>query len=208
MAEQTSPETQTQVETTPAAEETTLLGTQTQETKTEAKEGEQKPEGERPKAVVPEKYELKAPEGMTIDQAMLDQYVPVFKELGITNEGAQKLADIYSKSLKAQSDNQSKQSINQYKEIVEGWKTETMKELGADTAKTLAAASKAIDKLGGEKLREVLNETGVGNHPEMVRFFANVGKKLSEDNFAEPTNTKTGRFTDIYDHPDSKANLK
>ena len=32
-------------------------------------------------------------------------------------------------------------------------------------------------------LKAALNETGFGNHPELVRLFVKIGKSLSEDSF-------------------------
>ena len=33
------------------------------------------------------------------------------------------------------------------------------------------------------ELKKALNETGFGNHPELVRLFVKIGKSLSEDSF-------------------------
>lgn len=38
-----------------------------------------------------------------------------------------------------------------------------------------------MDKFGSPELKQYLNETGLGNHPELVRIFANIGKAMSED---------------------------
>jgi hypothetical protein len=36
----------------------------------------------------------------------------------------------------------------------------------------------------GSTFRTLLNETGLGNHPEMIRAFARIGERVSEDGFA------------------------
>lgn len=203
---------QTPAESIPAAEETTLLGTEAKETPEEKAEGET-PKEEKPEAkVVPEKYEIKPPEGMELDSAMLDKFTPVFKEIGLTNEQAQKLAEAYAPYVKASVEAQRAESLKSYQGIVEGWKSDAQKEFGTDLPKNLGLAAKAIDKLGTKeeatKLREVLNETGLGNHPSIIRFFINAGKRLSEDTFVEPSKTTTPGMSAIYDHPDSKATLK
>ncbi|RPH41491.1 MAG: hypothetical protein EHM87_19600, partial [Burkholderiales bacterium] len=54
--------------------------------------------------VVPEKYEIKVPEGMTLDQAFLDKVTPVFKKHNVTQAAAQEIADIYIANMKAQAD--------------------------------------------------------------------------------------------------------
>jgi hypothetical protein len=47
-----------------------------------------------PTPVVPESYELVAPDGVTLDAASVEAATPVFKELGLTNEQANKLVPI------------------------------------------------------------------------------------------------------------------
>jgi hypothetical protein len=40
-----------------------------------------------------------------------------------------------------------------------------------------------FDKYATEPLKEMLRNTGLGNHPEVVRFFARLGKEAASDNF-------------------------
>lgn len=47
----------------------------------------------------------------------------------------------------------------------------------------LEIAQKALNQWGGDKLINILNETGLGNHPEVIRFFYRAGKSISEDGF-------------------------
>jgi hypothetical protein len=62
---------------------------------------DKKPEDK--KSVVPEKYEFKAPEGFEFDAAMVDKATPIFKELGLSQDGAQKLIDLWNENaIKAQ----------------------------------------------------------------------------------------------------------
>ena len=50
-------------------------------------------------------------------------------------------------------------------------------------AHVLGHAQKALDTFASKEFREFLDSTGLGNHPEMVRAFAKVGKLMSEDSF-------------------------
>lgn len=68
----------------------------------------------------------------------------------------------------------------------EGWlnSVKADKELGGNNlTTTLAHTKRAMDKFApeGSKFREVLNETGFGNHPEFIRVFVQIGKAMSED---------------------------
>ena len=177
-------------------DESTLLGKDEETTKEETT-----------KSTVPEKYEFKVPEGMELDVKLVDTFSPVFKELGLSNEQAQKLVDNYAPFIKAQAEAQKQAALDSYKEMVGEWKTETTKELGADAQKIIALAGKAINKFGTPALRELLNETGVGNHIELVKFFANVGKSISEDTFPDSSKKSTGGDVSLYDHPTSRATL-
>ena len=48
----------------------------------------------------------------------------------------------------------------------------------------MATARRAIERFGTPALRQLLNETGLGNHPEMVRLAVRVGRALAEDSVA------------------------
>jgi hypothetical protein len=152
------------------------------------------------KPVVPEKYSIKPPEGMTIDQAMLDKITPVFKELGISQEGAQKLADVYAPQINQMIEAQRKEAVDAFGKMVGEWKDQTVKELGVGHEKELAHAAKFIDKFGGPELRQVLNETGLGNHIAVVKAFIAAGKAIANDSFPD-----SGKKVQPLDTEESKA---
>lgn len=173
-------------------EEATLLG------------GEGKKDGDDPaKAaaavaeaakVIPEKYEIKAPEGMTVDAKMLEAITPIFKELGISQEGAQKLADVYAPYINQMVEAQRTQAVADFGKMIGEWKDQTTKELGANGQAELAHAAKFIDKFGGQELRQVLNETGLGNHIAVVKAFIAAGKAIANDSF--PDSSSKGKTLD------------
>lgn len=172
---------------TAGTEDVTLLG-ENQDENVDNADGE-KTEGTQSDKEVPETYDIKAPEGMELDQAMLDAFTPIFKELGISQEAAQKLADTYAPLMSTKIEEIRQEGLNAFQEVVNGWKDETLKELGSENKKALAYAAKCRQKFGNEKFVEMLNETGVGNHPEMVKFLINIGKTISEDSFVDGNGT-------------------
>ena len=178
-------ETTDEVETLLGPEETPSPETPVDEKKTEV---------EPKKAEVPEKYDVKLPDGVELDVATLDLFSPIFKELGISNEGAQKLVDAYVPLIQSTIDKQRKESQNDFKTIVSGWHADTMKELGPDAKQDLAACGKALNKFGSKELREMLQETGVGNHKELVKFMAKIGKTISEDSVVTPKDNPVNLF--------------
>ncbi|WP_454618367.1 hypothetical protein [Bradyrhizobium cenepequi] len=152
--------------------------------KTKPAEGkDKKPD---PADTVPEdgKYTLAMPEGVQVDQEMVDALGPEFKDLGLTNKQAQKLAD---KFIALQTDRAKKQGET-WGQTVSGWvdQAKADKEIGGDKwDSTVKTARRAVDTIGTPALKEYLEATGGGNHPELIRFMAKVGAMIREDNPAD-----------------------
>jgi hypothetical protein len=125
----------------------------------------------------PEKYEFKVPEGMTLNQAMVDKFTPIAKELNLSQEKAQKLVDMYSGFVKSNADEQAAT----FTKFVEDLKAETIKELGANYKQELSYAAKARDRFASPELIEKLNASGLSNDKDMVKLFITIGKVVSED---------------------------
>lgn len=163
-----------------------------------AKEGDDKPsltgapEGD---------YELTGlPEGTVIDKDAMDAAAPVFKELNLSNEGASKVASVYADKVlpavvKSVTDNFTAQVVAQRaawdgetRTAISGGKDAAGADVKADPIyggkpydAVVATSAKAIDRFGGADFRTFLNETGLGNHPAMVRFAYQAGALISED---------------------------
>lgn len=135
---------------------------------------DKKPEG------APEAYEFKAAEGVELDTEALKDFEPVARELNLTNEQAQKLVDAYPKILAGVQQRQA----DAWQKQTEGWAeaVKADKEIGGDKLESnLSAAQRALDQFGTPELKEYLNVTGMGNHPELVKAFVKIGKTMSED---------------------------
>jgi len=147
---------------------------------------EEKKDGIAPPAkIVPEKYEIKAPEGLTIDDKAMEKFTPVFKELGLSQVDAQKLVDAYAPYMKEIMEARQQENLKVFKDMVAEWGESAKKEQGADYSKKLSVAAKLTDKFGDPEFREMLNETGVGNHPAMIRFMIKVGNQFAQDSLAD-----------------------
>lgn len=143
-------------------------------------EGESKPEEKQ--EVVPEKYEAwKLPEGMELNQQMSDEFTTAAKELKLTQEQAQKLVDIQVKYSNAVMD----EALANYKATTEGWKSDSIKTFGSELNQQLSYSKKALDTFGNPGLVKLFDETGLGNHPDVIRFCGAVGKLIGEDKFGE-----------------------
>lgn len=127
------------------------------------------------------KYTLAMPEGVEVDQELVDALGPEFKELGLTGKQAQKLAD---KFIEMQTGRAKKQGET-WGATVSGWvdTAKADKEIGGDKWDgTVKTATRAVNTLGTPALKEYLEATGGGNHPELIRFMAKVGAMIKEDN--------------------------
>lgn len=61
------------------------------------------------------------------------------------------------------------------------WQSQIKEKLGAAFEQDLNLAKSAVMSFGGEELRTLLNESGLGDHPAMVTAFAAIGRAVAED---------------------------
>ena len=165
-----APETQAPVAEAPAASEQD--GQQEQQSTAES---EAAPEG------APEQYaDFQLPEGAQLEAGVDSEIKAIAKELGLTQEKAQKLAETALK-LTQSADAAIQERFAKGKEE---WVTATRndKEIGGDKLNdSLASAKKALDAFGSPELTNILDASGLGNHPDVIRAFARVGAAISED---------------------------
>lgn len=147
-----------------------------------------KPEDEEQKQEgAPEKYEFTAGEGVELDTEALKDFEPVARDLNLTNEQAQKLVDAYPKILAGVQQRQAEA----WQAQTEQWAADVKadKEIGGDKlTANLSAAQRALDLFGTPELKEYLNTTGLGNHPDLVKTFVKIGKAMSEDGMVDGSN--------------------
>lgn len=130
---------------------------------------------------LPDTYaDFTLPEGMELDSAALEQATPLFKELGLNQEQAQKVVSRYAELVQAGSQKQ----IDDFNQTLTDWGNQAKSDSeygGENFDKNLKIAQSAVTKYGTPELKKVLDDFGVGNHPEMIRFMVRVGATLQED---------------------------
>lgn len=147
-------------------------------------------------AGAPEKYEaFTLPEGMEVDEELLAEFTPTLKELGLTQAAAQKVMDFAPKLIERTVQQTTAALLDQVGMADRAsWSesSRTDKEFGGDKLnENLAVAQKAMTAFGTPELRAVLNKTGLGNHPELIRAFVRAGKAISEDGYVPGGKTTT-----------------
>ena len=133
------------------------------------------------KAGAPEAYEdFTVPEGIEADADLLGKFSEVARELNLTQEHAQKVVDLQAQYMKDAADASQKSWETTQEEWVKAASDD--KEIGGEKFKeNLAVAKTAIDTFGTPELKQMLDNTGTGNHVEFLRFFHRVGLAIGDD---------------------------
>ncbi|MHB0785584.1 hypothetical protein [Bradyrhizobium sp. 5.13L] len=144
------------------------------------------------------KYTITAPEGVQVDQEMVDALAPAFKEIGLTGKQAQQLADKFTEMQTKRATEYANKPEGQWSMASYAYfQKNGTPDKWADTAKsdkdiggtkwdgTVSTAVRAVNTLGSPGLKEYFEASGAGNHPEVIRFMAKVGAMIKEDNPAD-----------------------
>ena len=145
----------------------------------------------------PEAYEdFTLPEGMEMDADVLGEFKGLAKELNIPQAQAQKLIDFQTQLATKQAEQYQAAVTKQSQDWAASIKNDP--ELGgANYEKSTASAIKVIQSFGDPALTELLNTSGLGNHPALFKFCHRISAAISEDKFVLPgSQSTTGRKSD------------
>ncbi|MEW2741001.1 peptidase [Providencia rettgeri] len=155
---------------------------------------EPKGDDKKPVSAVPEKYEFTAGEGQELDKEVVAAFEPIARELGLSNEQAQKIVDVYGTTIMPQL---VKQQADAWQKQVTDWAETVQADKELSSVESIGNAQKAMEQFGTPELKEYLNETGLGNHPELIRIFSKIGKSMSEDGFVNGSSENTRSTADV-----------
>ena len=140
-------------------------------------------DGEAPGEGTAPELELKLPDGYAVDDAVLGEFRTLAKEAGLKGEHAQKLVDFHVKAQESVYARASESFEAQNKAWQEQAKAD--KEIGGrEFESTLKNARLALGRFGTPELNAALEQSGLGNHPEVVRLLARVARATAEDSSA------------------------
>lgn len=131
---------------------------------------------EQPDMLTHDYSSLAFPEGVMVDASLMDNFKGLAGEHGLSCEGAQKMMDLHMQAVEAQ------QAI--YQQTINDWVHSVADDPeigGAHQAQALGLAKQALDTFGTPALMDALNQSGLGNHPELIRAFYRMGKAIAED---------------------------
>lgn len=175
----------------PTAEEKATQEKATQEKATKEKEAEAAAAAEAKKkeeaaaAPPPKKpeFSLKIPEDSLLHEEAIERAASFAKEQGLSNEQAQKLLDRESAAITDYIERVKNEASSEWMEL-----SKADSEVGGDNLdKSVEISKRVIDKYGSQKFKDALVETGLGNHPELLRIFTKIGKAMDEDKLILPS---------------------
>jgi hypothetical protein len=179
--------TQTNTDAEEVVEQQADSSTTSEEVQTQAPPDEQKSDAatedteesneDTQEAGAPESYsDFEVPEDYGINDDSLTDYTSWAKENNLSQEQAQEGVNMVTKMQEAQ--------VEQWVEQQKAWVDDAKKdaEIGGEKFdQNVSVAVKARDSFGTSEFSEMLDSSGLGNHPEMIRFLNRVGKAISED---------------------------
>ncbi|WP_026601471.1 hypothetical protein [Methylomonas sp. 11b] len=178
--------------TTATSQTTTGTDAAVTDTGTNTESNQTAAEADGTKTGAPEDYaDFELPEGALPDPELMTEYKKAAKEIGLTQEQAQNLAQMGAKM----AEKITAQAMAAHEQRVANWEAETKAdpEIGGEQLQAnLSVIPPVLKAFGSENLVNFMNETGIGNHPEFVKFFVKVGKAMSEDTLLPGGSTTPG----------------
>ena len=139
---------------------------------------EPKPES----AGAPEAYtDFSVPEGHTLDTAAIESATPIFRELGLSQDQAQRLVSFYSEQIgKINSENEGFMETMRTQ-----WREELKadKEIGGKLDQVRVDISRALDRLPPtvrDNFKAAMDMTGAGDHPALIKAVYEFSKLIGE----------------------------
>ena len=120
------------------------------------------------------------PEGVALNRELLGEFTDLAKGMKIDQAQAQQIIDLGVKLTQKLSADQAAAQEAQQAQWLESAKTD--KEFGGEKLdENLAIAARAVNAFVSPALKALFDQTGLGNHPDMIRAFVKAGKLISED---------------------------
>ena len=129
---------------------------------------------------VPEKYDLKVPEGSSLDAPAVEKIAAYAKAQGFSQAQAQALVDRDAQAVASFQEGQTALLKTKQTE----WKTTSAAdpEFGGDKfPKSAEIAKRVVARYGSAELKTALEDSGLGDHPELVRMLVRIGSAMTED---------------------------
>lgn len=125
----------------------------------------------KPESAAPATYtDFSVPEGHTLDAAAIESATPIFRELGLSQDQAQKLVDFYSTQvgkINAENENYMETMRTQWREELKA-----DKDIGGKLDQVKVEIGRAVDRLPPtvrDNFKAAMDMTGAGDHPAVIK---------------------------------------
>lgn len=152
------------------------------------KADEKKPEVAKP--AVPEKYELKLPEGSNADASYLEKVASLAKEKGWTNERAQEYVDDRHAAIVEHAETQKQELLNLNGKT---WMEELQKDPDVGGAKFKESGELAYEgavRAFGKEFADELKAMNLNHHPRLFKGLVKLGREMQPDQLVKGTQTQ------------------
>lgn len=148
----------------------------------DAKDKADAPGDAKPESAAEAYQPFTLPDDMPTDEAALAKATPIFRELGLDQDGAQKLVSLQAEIMRDTVQAYHKELADGHAETLKNWAKETKahEEFGGKNltaSKALAAQALALEP----GARKVLVDYGLDRNPHVFALLARLGSKLSPD---------------------------
>lgn len=117
------------------------------------------------------------PDDLSVSPQAQTAFLETVRTLRLSAQQAQTLVDLEARLTRENAQEQTRRQQEQ----VRRWGEEVQQVYGPQWEEAISLAVRAADRFGGPALRALLEDTGLGNHPVIVRTFNEIGKRISED---------------------------
>jgi len=136
----------------------------------------------KPESGAPATYtDFTVPEGHTLDTATIESATPIFRELGLSQDQAQRLVSFYSEQIgKINSENEGFMETMRTQ-----WREELKadKDIGGKLDAVKVDISRALDRLPTEvrdNFKSAMDLTGAGDHPAIIKAMYSLASLIGE----------------------------
>lgn len=155
------------------------------------------------------------PEGTIVNETLLSGATAMFREDGLSQERAQEYVTMYATEINNERAAAEIALQEQADEQAANWKkaVQTDPDIGGENLKkNLGISALGVKSVGTPELAQVLKDSGLGNHPAIVKAFYKVGLMFAEDEpgaGGQNTGDSVGQ-KDIVErmYPNASKNLK
>jgi hypothetical protein len=122
-------------------------------------------------------YEIKAPQGIHADSEVLAQFGKAAQEMAIAPEQAQRIVDTMLPAIQAR-------QTAQIQQVSAQWREKAMQDPeigGKNWDATMRFTALGARELGfTPELMDILDRSGLANHPDLIRSVRNAGQRLAQ----------------------------